>query len=791
MPMDTKQRDYNYIKLFGLGFLIFILVALPSIIAGKGIWIYYGDFDVQQIPFYYHAHEAIRNGNFFYDWGTDLGGSLVGCYSFYLLGSPFFWLTLPFSNEVVPYLMPWLSALKYAVMAVTSYAYIKKHLKSENAAFIGALLYTFSGYQGAVLVYNHFHDVLAFFPLYLLLFDRLIEKKKAIGFALMTSLMVVINYYFFVGIVVFLGIYFFTMYFCEEGSIKEKLFSLLRAFVSGLCGVLLSGVYLLPAISYTLGNERLSQTLIGNSLLGYSEPMIIWAVLKNIFFLPDVSGLNSMLNMTASRVSGVGAYIPMFSLAGVIAFFLWQKGKNKYKRVMLTCAVFALVPGLNALFSAMNAEYYARWFFMPVLMMCLMTGKVVDERQETKPFLEKGLGVMMVATVALLVICVLPARTEDEQLTVLGALHNWEQLVAQLVFSIAMVVFLYIYVEKISQRSDRAGRVAIIAACVLTTATMFYIGTFLMDSDRRNDFVSQAIKGDSPLEESDVFYRTETEEDFYNYSMLWGDTYSITSFISTIPSSTIDFYYAMDFKRKVTSHPAASKIGIRTLLSGKYFFINTQHSVEHIGHIENEEDLKGYSFAYEKNGFRVLENENFVPMGFCFDGYLTEEEYKALNVSLSTKDRLLMKCLILPEDVDEKYSGLLEHVIDSYDKAISMNDFSEACDKRRETACSKFEASTKGFTAVADMASDNLMFFSVPYEKGFKAYVDGNEEEIIKADYGFMAVMVPKGEHTIDFVYTPTYIKEGMYLSLGGLVILLILLGKNILTLRRGCVKLT
>lgn len=791
LPMDAKKRDYNYIKVFGLGFLIFAIITIPSIAFSKGVWIYYGDFDVQQIPFYYHAHEAIKSGNFFYDWGTDLGGSLVGCYSFYLLGSPFFWLTLPFKTETVPYLMPWLSALKYAVMALTSYAFVKKHLKSGNAAFIGALLYTFSGYQGAVLVYNHFHDVLAFFPLYLLLFERLLEKKKTIGFALMTALMAIINYYFFVGIVVFLGIYFFTMYFFEEGTVKDKLFSFLRAFTAGLCGVLLSGVYLLPAISYTLGNSRLSQTLLGNSLLGYSEPMIIWAVLKNTFFLPDVSGLNSMLNMTASRVSGVGAYIPLFSLSGVIAYFLWNKEKNRYKRLLTVCAVFAAVPGLNALFSAMNSEYYARWFFMPVLIMSLVTAEVVEKREETKPFLEKGFKVLLTATVILLVISVLPAKTEDEQLTVLGALKNWEQLIEQIVFSILMVVFLYIYISKVSGKSDRVNRLVITGACFLTTATMFFGGTLLVDRDRKADFLTQAVFGESPLEDASAFYRTETDEDFYNYSMFWKDTHSISSFISTIPSSTIEFYDAMGIRRKVTSHPEASRIGIRTLLSGKYYLMNTMNSIEHIGHLENEESLKGYSFAFEKNGFKVFENDNFVPMGFCFEDYITESEYKEINLSTVTKDRFLMRYLILPDDEDGKYSNLLTHAYDSLEKAFSAEDFSYECDKRRETACVNFTATTNGFSAVADMDRDNLVFFSVPYEKGFKAYVDDSETEIVRADYGFMAVKVSEGRHKIVFEYKPTYIKEGFAASVCGMAILLILLGKNILTLCRGCVKLT
>ena len=90
------------------------LLFLPFLILDKGYFIYYGDFNVQQIPFYQMAHDSVRAGNFAWNWTTDLGANFVGSYSFYLLGSPFFWLTIPFPSAAVPYLMGPLLILKFA-----------------------------------------------------------------------------------------------------------------------------------------------------------------------------------------------------------------------------------------------------------------------------------------------------------------------------------------------------------------------------------------------------------------------------------------------------------------------------------------------------------------------------------------------------------------------------------------------------------------------------------------------------------------------------------------------------
>ena len=47
------------------------------------------------------------------------------------------------------------------------------------------------------------------------------------------------------------------------------------------------------------------------------------------------------------------------------------------------------------------------------------------------------------------------------------------------------------------------------------------------------------------------------------------------------------------------------------------------------------------------------------------------------------------------------------------------------------------------------------MFFSVPYDDGFTAYVNGQEAEILRVDNGMMAVLCPAGWSNIDFVYSP------------------------------------
>ena len=92
--LNTKSNAKQYVTVFFWTLAISLVIFIPFVIMDGGYFIYLGDFNCQQIPFYIEVNESIRNGEFFWNWNTDLGANLIGSYAFYLIGSPFFWLTL-------------------------------------------------------------------------------------------------------------------------------------------------------------------------------------------------------------------------------------------------------------------------------------------------------------------------------------------------------------------------------------------------------------------------------------------------------------------------------------------------------------------------------------------------------------------------------------------------------------------------------------------------------------------------------------------------------------------------
>ena len=251
---DGKRQ---YLRMFLLGFFTLLVVLLPIVIFNKGYFIYYGDFNSQQIPFYHLAHDAVRSGQLGWNWQTDLGANFIGSYSFYLLGSPFFWLTIPFPSGAVPYLIPWLLCLKHGMATMTGYAYIRRFVRSPRAAAIGAMLYAFSGFQAYNIFFNHFQDVTAFFPLLLIALEERVNNNRRGVFALAVALMAMLNYFFFAGQVVFVLVYFLFRCTCKDFHItRRKFFSIA---LESIIGVLLSAVLLLPSCLTILENNRVTE----------------------------------------------------------------------------------------------------------------------------------------------------------------------------------------------------------------------------------------------------------------------------------------------------------------------------------------------------------------------------------------------------------------------------------------------------------------------------------------------------------------------------------------------------
>ena len=76
--MVLKNAKEKRLSTFLIAVLTASIIFVPYMILSKGYFIFFGDFNVQQIPFYQMCHKMVRQGNFSWNWYTDLGANFIG-----------------------------------------------------------------------------------------------------------------------------------------------------------------------------------------------------------------------------------------------------------------------------------------------------------------------------------------------------------------------------------------------------------------------------------------------------------------------------------------------------------------------------------------------------------------------------------------------------------------------------------------------------------------------------------------------------------------------------------------
>ena len=754
-PRLLTQREQSHKKFWqavGLCALTAAIFFLPFYILDGGFFHYAGDFNSQQISFYRYMNGFVKGAGYpdstfagaprnTFSWATDLGSGVMNAYSFYLYGSPFFWLSVLLPQSWLPYMMVPLLVLKFGVAGGGAYLYLRRYVKNANYAVLGACLYALSGFAVYNVFFNHFVDVVALFPYLLWALDEAIYEDRHGLFAFWVAVNLLNNYFFFVGQVIFLCIYFVCKLTAKDFRLTARKFG--HLLWESVLGVAMGCLLLFPAVLSLLQNPRTIDLSSGWGFLTYAKVQQYLAILLSWILPPDSPYLTSVWSEGVIKWTSMTSYLPLCSLAGAMAYWRSRKADSK-KRIVAVCAVCALVPVLNSAFYALNSSYYARWYYMPTLILAAMTVNALEDPDIDLDAPARGIGWIMLAT---LVFAVVPVRDDTTETWSFGVLKNPGQFFVVLGFGLLGLMLYRVLCSKWRQDSRFAQRMTAAVLVFACAFTMVHIGIgkfgqWHTDSDLvEQDTNALLLKNDLP--EGD--YRIDTYKIHDNIGM-WLDKSCLQYFGSTAAPSILSFYPGLGVKRDVRSEPEITNYALRGLLSVEYL-ITTPEKRESF---EDEADA-GWTYLADVDGYTLYHNDNYVPMGFTYDYYVTEATYQTSIKTL--RSNLLMRALVLTDEDVAQYGKYLTELPDAMLDDLHYDSYTQDCADRRAHSCSVFQMNNAGFHAEITLDKPNLVFFSVPYDDGFTAYVNGEKTDILQVDEGLMAVLCPAGASSIDFVY--------------------------------------
>lgn len=773
MKIRFRDRDGKLQTAFA-AFLINGSIAffafLYFLIKNDGLMSLSNDFDAQYLTFLIFANRAVREGQVFFHWAIDIGSDFIASFGFYNLGSPFFWITLLFPPEAFPYLVAWVLMLKYAVAGLTSCLYIRQYVNQPWCAVAGSVLYAWSGYQAANIVFYQFHDVTAFFPLLLLGLDHAVQTKKYGKMALAVWINAFINWNFFIGQVIFLAVYYVIRYEVlqklKERRFREVFKQIGHCAAEGVLGIGMAAVLFVPSVYAIFSNTRVSNHILGANALAFSTQDYL-QLLKALILPNETLSNQSVLN--TSNWYSITAYLP---LVGVIyaAAYVW-KHKNDWVSTLLKISLLtACIPVLNNCFTLFNVESYRRWYYMPILIMALASVRIWEQAvcdRHIGSLIQKSAMVSIGVTCMLAVYLTQYRWSADRENSVNDPVAFYLYLALGVCGAIAAMVFAkYAY-----KRNNLIKLFVLAAAGAGCINLMLNIVRYHQNSDfaSTKDAYNEIIKSSENLQ-SDVLpyrYAFSNADAYYNRNFA-GSMTSIDSFISTADAGIFEFYDTIGAHRHTITRDGPD--GTNELLSAKYYFTfepwetKDACSVYHNGSRE----------------FYVYNDAQALPIGFTYRFYMTRSEFDRLEPRV--RSRAMLHALVIADEDETQVSQILQHVPMADTEFFTREQKEKDIAEHLQECSTDFTHSTREFSSVIHTNDETFGFFSVPYSSRWSAKVNGKDAEVFKIN-GLMAVPLEKGENTIHFTYHIGIVLAGLAVSVFsfGIVICIFVLQKRFL----------
>ena len=761
--MYSKEKSY-YKKSFFVALIMAAVMFLPFVIIDGGYFTFYGDYNSQQIPFFKHSIEMVHNGTLGWDWGTDLGANFVGSYTYYTLGSPFFWFMCLFPASISHFLMAPLLCVKLALFSFFGFIYIRRFVTKPQTALIGGILYAFSSFN----IYNiffQFQDAIIWFPLLLIALEEAVINKRRGVFALAIAINCLANYFFFIGECIFLVIYFLARYAMDQRfSINVRDFFCLG--FECIVGVLIAGILFIPSIYQVLDVPRSTTVLNGWNFIFFSNKQRYGLLIESMFFPPEIPARNNMFTEANAKWSSVALYLPLFSMAGVIAFMKGAKGH--WARVVLgICLIMAFIPGFNAAFTMLNSNYYTRWFYMPELICCLATAYALEHDEFDLEFGNKvciGM-VLLTAGLAFLAPFEKTTKTEDGE--------EIKKLVPRFISGIdgrvyiqlgISILFIILLVIILKQRKKLDFRIYMRRLTALTIVCSMVLSWYFLGLGRylgsNLGYYNTALTAKFDIKD-DEFYRIEGVNETNNFNMFSGSS-SLKSFTSIIPGSTFELYETLGLSRSVNSAPNYTRYAFRAMTRVKYIMIRSSTSEETRKNWLNQYQI--YEFMETQGNFDIYKTDLALPMGFAYDTFFPMDSVKGDDKA----DNLMVRSVFLTNEQIKKYKDILE--IDETIGNTSYVQFKIDAKKKIANGVSEFEITKSGFNSKTNYESEKLVCFTVPYCEGWSCKINGEETEVDKINGGFIGIRVPAGECDIEFTYETPGIKYGLIATIIGIL---------------------
>ena len=707
----------------------------------------------------------------FWSFQFDLGTNI---YPMMANFNPFDLLYLLFGADHFVEAIPLVLFLKFLSAAIFFYAFLQKIKVSKSVSFLGAVMYSFSGYMILNSHWYHYPNYAVFAAMFLYFFELWFQDSKWIYLVVLIGLVWLKNDLQLLQICFFGS--FYVLYRCINTigwsfRIVGVYFRLASIFI---LGVFLGAYYYFPDTYKYISSARVQ------SALSLSDHSIfnIYFFIKNFFAVVKAEELLVIFSrFLASDLlypwvfyKGYRNFFEDSTLyIGIVSFtlfffsFLLVRKKTKWLWIFPAVVLFLVIfPCFRFLLNACVSEtfkylsFYCGFFilFQSILLLNLLFCK----NEKRIILFENKLVYLIIYLIFLSAILFI------KNVYLLNYFHVHEKIFQLSLFFITVYFFLIFFA-----REQFFSFFKFAFFCLIIFETTFFAHHTVNSNageyspffeQRKEDYfnknVNAAIKYIHSTDNN--FYRIEKkyEEARLNDAIIQ-NYFGTQSYLGLINKEMSYFYSAYQLSSKnITTNSYRHGLGkqgnLQNLLNIKYFLCTNDEQCSH---------LDGFQHIADIQGMRIYKNEHVDSFGKFFSMHMDENTFQKL--SLPEKRALVPHVVVSPIEMTaiQKFAG------HSTDLPVEGN---------QEEVFTLTYWDQEKFVGHISTRQAGILFFPIPFDSGWRVRVNDMPKNLLRLNFGFSGVeLAPSLNQEIVLYYRPPYLLLGIIVSIISLLLTLCL----------------
>ena len=757
----------------------------------------------QYAPFFSEFQYKLHHGgSLLYSWDVGLGINFSALYAYYL-ASPLNWLLLLCPKGLILEFMTYMIVVKIGLAGVAMCWYLRQRFPKQTlgCSFI-AILYALSGYISAYSWNLMWLDCIILFPLIMLGLERLVRGESAMLYVIALGLSILSNYYISIMTCIFMVIYFICLNVLEGiGDARVVGLRVLRFGLYSLIAGGLAAVTLLPEI-YALQMTASSDFNFPQTATQYFTIIDMFA--RQMPFVETEQGLDHWPNIYAGAL--VFLLLPLY--------FMNRKIELREKIVNgLLLVFFYLSFSVNILNFIWHGFHYPNslpcrqsfiYIFL-ILVLCYEAWlhRAASSVQELNASFGMAIAFLLVAQKVV---------TDD-------AIHFSVFYLSGL---FVLLYYCFLYTERTRTKRAHHGTVLAMLVVVSVEATLNMAVTSVTTTSRTayvsdNKDVEKLVQ--AVRAEDDSFYRFEKITRKTKDDGAWMNFPSVSLFSSTAYAHCSDFFKRMGMESSTNAYSITGSTPLMNMLMSVKYGIYSEEP--------QAPGEMGLSYIASSGVTSIYQTEFALPLGYmlsdsALEAWDTHAGTPALaqNSLCEALDCAPVMDSVLGEFYDSDYSftadqageyyayvnnaavkqvtanfGYTEKSFNNVDRGFLLElGYLEAGDtvtlhsktEGQSVSADVYRFDYNALRELQDVLQDEsleltswkdtelsgtittetggVMMTSIPYDPGWKIFVDGVETDITEVKDTFLGVELTPGTHTIGLRFMP----QG--LVLGGLI---------------------